>query len=433
MIRKYLRPADGFEIRFRGGNPFHHRRRYADGELIFIVNSSMDEAASGELTIEGKALLEMDAESGGIYAFPATSASGRLTASFRIEPAGSLTLYCSSRSKPRYPARPPTPESALTVQAAGETTITRMKDNAMAIDFCDITVKGQTHRNVHCQAAADIVYRAHGFANGNPWNTSVQYKRNILDRDNFTDGGFAASYHFTVNDVFDRSSMQLVAERPELFTVKINGETVRPTPGQWRLDPSFGVYPIGTKVVEGRNTVELSISPMSVFAEVEPVYLFGDFSVVAEAEGWSIGAPVERFAFGSWKEQRQPFYSWDFKYGKTIHVTEIPDVCLVRLGKWAGTVAEVRVNGAKAGVIAYDPYHLDVASHIKEGENRIDVHVIGSMKNLFGPHYRNPDPGIASPWHWKNITEAIPGAEYQMMDYGLMEDFRIETGKRSSK
>ncbi|MDR2681352.1 MAG: hypothetical protein LBC47_11150 [Tannerella sp.] len=428
IINKYFLPAEGFDIRFQNGNLFHHRRLYADGELVFIVNSSMDEASSGELTVKGKTLLEMDAENGEIHVYPSSAAKGKLTASFRLEPAGSLVLYSSYKANNSYPAKQLL-SSGNVVQATGKTTITRVKDNAMTIDFCDVTVKGQAYQNVHFSKAADIVYRAHGFANGNPWNTSVQYKRNILDRDNFTDGGFAAAYHFKVNDEFDYSGMQLVAERPELFTVKINGKKVEPVPGKWWLDKSFGVYPIGNHVKKGSNTVELSISPMSIFAETEPVYILGNFSVVPEPKGWSISAPVENFSFGSWKEQKQPFYSWDFKYGKTYNITDVSDAYTVKLGKWAGTVAEVYVNGTKAGVISSNPWQLNVTPYIKAGENRIEVHVIGSLKNLLGPHYRKPAPGLASPWHWKNINDAIPGTEYQMIDYGLMEDFQLEIGK----
>jgi hypothetical protein len=425
VIRQYFRP-DAFDIHFQGGNLFHHRRLYADGALVFIVNSSMTEASSGTFEIKGKTLLEMDAATGAVYRYPSSSGDGKgmLTASFRIEPAGSLVLYSSCKPEKKYPAREPAKPGNI-VPPTGETTITRGKENALTIDFCDITVKGQTHRNLHFSRAADIVYRAHGFVNGNPWNTSVQYKRNILDRAYFTDGGFSAAYRFMVNDDFDYSGMLLAAERPELFTVKINGETVRPVPGKWWLDVSFGVYPIGAHVKKGNNTVELSVSPMSIFAETEPVYILGDFSVVPEAKGWSIGAPVESFTFGSWKDQKQPFYSWDFRYAKSCNIADVSGAYLVKLGKWTGTVAEVYVNGTKAGIIGYDPYELNVTPYIKEGTNRIDVHIIGSLKNLLGPHYRNPAPGMASPWHWKEVDEAIPGAEYQMIDYGLMEDFNL--------
>jgi len=315
------------------------------------------------------------------------------------------------------------------VPATGETVVTRIKENALTIDFCDVTVNGQTHHNIHFSNASDIAYKAHGFVNGNPWNTSVQYKRNILDRDNFKDGGFTATYCFTVNENFDYFGMQLVAERPEFFVVKINGETVKPIPGKWWLDRSFGVYSIDTNVKKGINVVELSVSPMSIFAEIEPVYIVGDFAVVPEQKGWSISAPVNDFTLGSWKEQKQPFYSWDVKYSKSYKITDLSKNYLVQLGEWAGTVAEVYVNGTKVGIIGYDPYLLNVTPYLKEGTNQVDVHVIGSLKNLLGPHYKDPAPGLASPWHWKNIEKPIAGNDYQMMDYGLMEDFQLMTNE----
>ena len=423
-IRKYF-SADNFELSFSNGNIFHQRRLYADGELIFIVNSSMEEASTGKISVKGNTLLEMDAESGTIYKYPAGKGKGMLTSSFKIEPAGSLLLYSSYKSIGGYTARIEE-KAEKVVSATGKTIVTRVKDNAMPVDFCDVTVKGQTYMGKHFSDAADIAYRAFGFTNGNPWNTSVQYKRNILDRGGFKDGGFTAIYRFTVNDDFDYSGMQLVAERPEIFTVKINGAAITPIPGKWWLDKSFGVYSIGNQVKKGVNSVELSISPMNIFAEIEPVYVLGNFAVVPESKGWSISAPVDGLGLGSWKEQKQPFYSWDVKYGKTYNITDLSGSYIVKLGKWSGTVAEVYVNGTKAGIIGYDPYQLNITPYLKEGANNIEVSIIGSHKNLLGPHYKNPRPGLASPGHWKNIKEPIPGSEYQMLDYGLIEDFEVQ-------
>jgi len=426
VIDKYFTAKD-FKISFSNGNLFHQRRMFADGELVFLVNSSMEEASSGQLAIKGQTLLVMDAMSGEIYKYPAEKVGGLLSARFRLEPAGSLLLFSSYRATGKYPTKIDTEASGTVVAATGKTTVRRMKENALNVDFCDVTVKGQTHQNVHFSQAADIVFKAHGFVNGNPWNSSVQYKRNILDRDQFTDGGFTAKYGFTVNDDFDYSGMQLVAERPELFTVKFNGETLKPIPGKWWIDKSFGVYAIGGAVKKGLNTVELSISPMRVLAEIEPVYIIGDFAVVPEEKGWSISAPVSIFTLGSWKEQQQPFYSHGFQYGKSFDIPEISGAYQVSLSKWTGTVAEVYVNGTKAGIIAFDPYRIDVTSYLRAGKNQIDVNIIGSNKNLLGPHYKNPAPGLAAPGHWKNISAQIPGTAYQLIDYGLMEDFVLIT------
>lgn len=409
---------------FSGGDLYHQRRQFTDGELLFLVNSSLDEAVDGTVTVNGKSAVQMDAMSGNIYTYPSTEADGKLTMKFHLEPAGSLLLYSSKGSQKSYPEMPAVAGSTP-VPAVSPLQVNRLKDNALNIDFCDVSVNGKTTKNVYFAQAADIVFREYGFANGNPWNTSVQYKRNILDRDTFKNGGFTATYRFTVNDKFDYSNMKLVSERPELFTVKINGEQVKPIPGEWWLDRSFGVYAIGKQVKTGLNTVELSVSPMSIFAEIEPVYVLGDFAVVPEKLGWSISAPVENLTLGSWKAQKQPFYSWGVSYSKDFEVESLSTPYAVQLNDWKGTIAEVYVNDQKAGIIAYDPYRLDVTSYLKEGKNKIDVRVIGSHKNLLGPHYRNPAPGLASPWHWKGIEKPIPGNEYQMMDYGLMTDFDL--------
>ena len=148
-----------------------------------------------------------------------------------------------------------------------------------------------------------MVFKEYGFTNGNPWNTSVQYKRNILDRDTFKTGGFVATYHFNVNDKFDYSTMKLVAERPGVFLRESKRTASTGHLCEWWLDRSFGVYAIGNMVKQGTNTVEMSVTPMSIFVEIEPIYVIGDFAVVPESKGWSISAPVEKLTLGSWKEQ----------------------------------------------------------------------------------------------------------------------------------
>lgn len=429
VIRKHFEGGGGrlcppMHFAFSGGDLYHQRREFADGELLFLANSSMDEATRGTISMRGESVLELDAMQGEIYAYPAVREENGLSMNFELEPAGSLLLYCSRKKLDGYGKRPVSAGNAK-LAPTGNLQVKRLRENALTIDFCDVAIKGKAIENVYFAQAADEAFRAYGFANGNPWSTSVQYKRNILDRDTFTTGGFTASYHFAVKDKFDYSTMKLVAERPEIFKVKINGEELPVTPGAWWLDRSFGVYPIGDKVKQGLNTVEMSVSPMSIYAEIEPVYVVGDFSVMPEEKGWSVAAPVEELALGSWKEQKQPFYPWEVSYTKEYEIDDTDKPYAVQLNAWNGTVAEVYVNDVKAGIIAFDPYRLDISSLLKQGNNKVEVRVAGSHKNLLGPHYNNPAPGLASPWHWKNIKQQIPGNEYQLCDYGLMEDFDV--------
>ena len=87
--------------------------------------------------------------------------------------------------------------------------IARNEDNVLMIDFCDIEVGNEITKDLNTYYAADKVYKYYGFKNGNPWNTSVQFKTNIVDRDTFgLTTGFSATYHFPVKGKFDFSKIK---------------------------------------------------------------------------------------------------------------------------------------------------------------------------------------------------------------------------------
>jgi hypothetical protein len=275
-----------------------------------------------------------------------------------------------------------------------------------------------------------MVYKYHGFKDGNPWNHAVQFKTNITDRDNYdSNTGFTAEYHFTIKQKFDYSTLEAVVERPELWTVSVNGTEISPEEGQWWLDREFAVFKIGDLAKTGNNTITLKVSPMKIHAEIEPVYITGEFSVSSADKGWTLEPPVKTLTAGSWKDQGLPFYSWGVTYSKEFSVLETGTPCKVMLNKWNGTIAEVSVNGKWAGVIAFPPYDLDVTEFITSGTNRIDIRVIGSLKNLMGPHFNDPAPGMVGPGHWRNVKSYPAGKDYQLLDYGLMEDFKLLQGR----
>lgn len=420
-VMNRLKAGNTVKIRHDKGNVYHQRRKYADGELLFLVNSSMEEKTVGQLTVPaGSSLVELDAFTGKMYAYPCGNDG---TASFEIDPAGSLLLFMGS-TRQSYPEKS-AQKLSTRLTPINCTIASRRKENAFPVDFCTLLVGSEKWENIHVSEATDRAFKAHGFAAGNPWNTSVQYRRNIIDRDTFQTGGYSVSYHFRIDKSIDHSTFRLVTERPQLFTVKVNGVMISAKPDDWWLDKSFGVYEAGSLLKGGDNVVELCVRPMKILAEIEPIYILGDFGVVPEEKGWSITAPLTSLKLGSWKKQRLPFYSWDVAYSKDYDIRDMGGSYVVALGKWEGTVAEVYVNEKKAGIIGFDPYRLDITSQLQCGKNNITVRVIGSHKNLLGPHYNKPEKGVVSPWHWKGIKKPIPGEEYQLLDYGLLEDFEL--------
>ena len=408
-ISKYFsNPTLRFED-VKGGALYHHRRILADGQVLFLVNSSLSEPVNGSLKTNGKDAIEMNTLTGEIYGYPSQNIDNKVSLSYTIPPAGSLLLFIPDKKQEDY-LIPAKQQNLIPFQASSPITVTRNEENALMIDFCDIEVGNELTKDLNTYYAADKVYKYYGFKNGNPWNTSVQFRTNIVDRDTFgLNTGFTATYHFVVKGKFDVSTLKAVVERTSLWTVSINGIEVKPEEGKWWLDRSFSVFNIGTMVKTGDNTITLKASPMKIHAEVEPVYILGDFSVKPAEKGWAIEAPASVYTTGSWKTQGLPFYSWGVTYSKEFNIENAEGKWEVALGKWNGTIAEVSVNGQPATVIAFPPYDSDITGLIKPGNNKIDVKVIGSLKNLLGPHHNNPKPGLVSPGSWRNVKTIRQG------------------------
>jgi hypothetical protein len=423
VVSEYFTNPDLSFEKVTGGTLYHQSRTLADGRLLFMVNSSLDETVKGSLLTNGKDAIEMNTFTGELSGYIGQQTGERISISYSIPPAGSLLLFFPDTKNKDY-SIPVEPKTKNIVPSLAPLTITRNEENALMIDFCDLEVGNEIIKDLHTFYAADKVYKYHGFKNGNPWNTSVQFRTNIVDRDTFgLKTGFNATYHFTVKGKIDFSNIKAVVERPDLWTVSINGIEVKPAEGKWWLDRSFSVFNIGMYVKQGDNIIALKTSPMKIHAEIEPVYIVGDFSVKPAEKGWVLDTPVKMLTTGSWKEQGLPFYSWGITYTKEFKIEKQEGEWEVDLGKWNGTIAEVYVNGKTAPAIAFPPYSSDITGLIQPGTNKIEIKVIGSLKNLLGPHHNNLKPGLVSPGSWRNVKNYPAGKDYQMIDYGLFDDF----------
>lgn len=406
-----------------GGKLYHQRRELNGGQLLFLVNSDMDESSRGQVRIGGKDAVLMDPVTGNIYDYPEVRESDSVLLEFDIPPAGSRLLFIGNRPIEGYPAYVP-PVAAGNAVDASPSSIERLRPNMLTIDFCDLSLGGASLKDLNVYDAADTVFKYHGFKDGNPWNTSVQFEKSTVERDTFSAGtGFSATYHFNIKEGATLRGLQAAVERPGLWTVELNGKELRPREGEWWLDKAFALFDISGAARTGSNELVLKASPMSVHAEIEPVYILGDFGLQPAAKGFEL-VKEEPMQLGSWKDQGAPLYGHEVAYTRsfTAHPGE---KYLVKLGDWSGTVASVRVNGREAGIIFSPPFVLDISAHLQDGENEVQVIVTGSLKNTLGPHHNDPDPGLVSPWHFREVKEYPPGNRYDLYDYGLMEDFQI--------
>jgi hypothetical protein len=72
-------------------------------------------------------------------------------------------------------------------------------------------------------------------------------------------------------------------------------------------------------------------------------------------------------------------------------------------------------------------YECDITDFVLEGANTVVVAVTGTLKNTLGPHHGSPVRGRAWPSDFRKAPEGgpPPGSAYDVLPYGLFENFRI--------
>jgi len=434
-LREAAPPALEFTLEgMAEGDPnllFHHRRTLADAELVLLVNTDSREGVRGNFLSKAGSCEEWDAFAGCLRPYPFRKSDGRLAVDFDLPPGGSLVLCLKPES---LESIAPPPGTWIEVDTP-PSRVARVADNVLTLDYCDLSVGGKNEQDLYFYEAQLRTFRAHGL-DRNPWDSAVQFKTNILDRDRFpADSGFEASFHFDVAPGFAAMAFAAVVERPHLFQVLINGRETPPDPGKWWLDKAFGVYTRETWKV-GRNTVTLKARPFTIHSELEPVYILGDFGLKQAKPGFLV-VPPSGLKLGGWAGQGLPMYGQAVAYTKTLAVPAgglKTSQYAVELGRWLGAVAEVRVNGRTAGAIAFAPFRLDVTGLLAEGQdNEVEVRVTGTLKNTLGPFHNNPPLGRAWPGAFQQGDKEYgrsAGSAYSVVDYGLFEDFRIKKRPR---
>lgn len=411
---------------------FHQRRQYQDGQILFLANISPDKPASGEIKLKGQSLEKWDLRSGQVSYFPAERKGKRISFSFNLQPGESLLLAAYDRKLPQAASAPArTDEQARSREEIRlkPQAVKRLEANILTLDYCDLILSGRTEKNLYFYAAQKKAFKAHGF-DRNPWDSSVQFQDNLIGRNHFPpQSGFRAEFHFTVLPGVDLSSLKLAVERPSIFKVQVNGQMLKPEASSWWLDQALAVYSLNQAARTGANTITLMAKPFDLLAELEPVYVLGDFCLEEARQGFIL-TPARALQPGSWRKQGLPFYGHRVEYltNFKLSASELAasDYSL-SLPAWQGALAEIVVNGEKAGFILSQYESLPLAGKLKAGDNQLSVIIYGTLKNTLGPHHLNPPAGQAWPGSFQRGPEGGQpgGSEYNVRDYGLAGDIII--------
>ncbi|MDR3110318.1 MAG: hypothetical protein LBU65_11650, partial [Planctomycetaceae bacterium] len=270
---------------------FHHRRRLADCEVIFLCNSSQTKSINvGVIAVKPniKYISKFNLLTGEMVN---VKPSGEQF--FMLEPSDSALFVCSE--KPLTLGEKAKDVQSLfgrEVSPSSGVTIKRLEDNVLTLDYVDVKVGGEERKDVYTWAANRFIFQKHGMAAGNPWDSQVQFKDELITKKFPENSGFEAAYHFTIKSgTAIPANLAIVIERPELYKITCNGSEVKAIDGAWWLDKSFGKIDLSKVAKVGENTVRIVATPMTIEHELEPAYLLGDFSLEPAEKGFVVVPP----------------------------------------------------------------------------------------------------------------------------------------------
>jgi hypothetical protein len=389
-IIEALRPLEPqIEISDPAGRPvrqvWYHLRSDGSQNILFLANTDRNRGFDIALRIRGLGrgrLEEWNPFDGSISMVPCETRDGFTVASFRLPPVGSKLLVLDEAKEPlRLEARKP---GALREILLGKRWLLRRHDpNALTLDYCRLKVEdGEWSPTMPVWKAHRTVSRL-----GLGTRFSIQY-------------GFEAYLAPKTKD-----QVCLILESPEKYSIRINGAPIAYEESHgWWIDKSFKKIPIGNLLRKGENTVEIEAKEGVGFyremvagtdshdfeMELESAYIIGDFSVESLGDGrfrLVDEGPQTKVDSGDLGRQGYPFFAGRVSLIQELELPKIEGKVLLSIEGLHAILAKVLVNGVEAGKVFLKPFQVDVTGLLREGKNTIEIELVGSLRNLLGPHH----------------------------------------------
>lgn len=214
---------------------------------------------------------------------------------------------------------------------------------------------------------------------------------------------------FTIVDL-PRKPVYLALEERQAIKVFCNGSVCEKDAG-WYKDRAIRLVKL-KKLRKGENRILLDITYTHEM-ELEDCYLCGDFAV--DLQGRIVSEP-ETLRVGDWGLQGYPHYAGSMIYHFTADCAETK--ARLQLGEARGTLVTARINGGEPVYIPWRAANQPLVE-LQPGTNNIDVEVVGSNRNLFGPLHQPYQ--LCSRIDWRDFrTEEGRTSEVPVLEpYGL--------------
>lgn len=290
--------------------------------------------------------------------------------------------------------------------------------NALPLDMGELQVAGTAFRDLYAPYACEEAYRANGFES-NPWYMAIQYRDEWIRRNQFSKGtGLRYTCRFHLD--YLPKKLMMAYESRDVFRLSINGRhTDNPMPEKWLGE--LNVAEISRLCTLGENRATLSCERFDIIAELNPLYLLGEFSV-ASPERLNVQRP-RMLAHGDLTALGLPFYCGRVRYRYRFMLDEAMEGGLLGVPAYTGTALSAYINGVLIGQsFSHNGEELPFEAPMYPGWNEVVLELSCSLRNLFGPHHTEaPLRNSAWPNAWRQVAPrgSVPVSRYDCVAYGL--------------
>ena len=344
-------------------------------------------AAAGGMSVE-----EWDLESGARYAAKATYENGIAHIACDLEAAGTRCFVLTKQADETLTVLPEYAEKQTLEITEAEFAPIMDEQNVCVLDFCrwrwangDWSDCAEALK-IDQQVRSAVGIERRGGEMLQPWYAKLHYTQKY--------GEIELEYEFFIDEL-PQGRVFLAGERPETNAYSINGVALenRDINDFWIDDCFKKMYVPDGALQLGRNTVNIKVNFMRT-TNIETVYLVGDFGVaLSDINKRTLVSAPERVGLGNYADYSLPFYTGSMTYRilpemyRGLEIDEGDRVVLS--AKFTGGCFKVTTQDGCTQVCGWDPYQADVTEAVKKGQS-IDLCVVGTRKNVFGPLHEIP-------------------------------------------
>ncbi len=404
-----------------------HSRKVDDNYLVFLSNKNRTESYQVKIELPYKgSVSEMDLKTGEIFKVAAREDGKNLIIDTEFAPVGSHVFLIDTTVDVEAGFNGKTvknqlAEKIINFRLPSTWDFQRLDKNSLTLDFCFYRVNGsQWSQQVPVWKVRKKMWHQAGLGEYDGVQPWVIEEKGIEVDEKMT---LEMAFDFQ-SEVSDRE-VGLVIEKAADWQLQINGIPVDTETDSYYWDKQFSLLDISNLVQTGNNTVLLK-TDYRYGIEVEDIYLVGDFAVKQVGyKDYLLTEEENKISDGSWVYQGYPFYAGNLVYRNNFQIEKTDDLqYILCLNNPEGSLFKIRVNDGDELVLISQPWQVDISQYCVNGQNKLEIQVVSSLRNTFGPlHHRLQRQPWTGPGEFVDENNWVDA--YQFEDYGLIDGASI--------